>query len=118
MAKSFGELLKRTTTAAVRQKAERRGRELLAELLLSEVRKLAGLSQRELADVLGIKQPSISKLERQGDMQISTLKRIVEALGGQLHVIARLPQGTVRVRQFDRSRKKKSANQFREFELV
>jgi transcriptional regulator with XRE-family HTH domain len=41
---------------------------LLFELLLSELLRLAGKSQRQVADVLGIKQPSLSKLEKQSDM--------------------------------------------------
>ena len=71
--------------------------------MLSELRKLAGKSQREVAAALGMKQPSLSKLESQSDMQISTLKRIVTALGGELDVIARFPKGAVRIDQFDRS---------------
>jgi len=82
MAKSFDELVKRTTTKKTRQRAAPRTRELLRELLLSEIRELAGKSQRQVADALGIKQPSLSKLERQADMQISTLRRIVNALVG------------------------------------
>ena len=70
-------------------------------MLLGEVRKLAGKSQRELAAALGIKQPSLSKLEGQGDMQISTLRRIVEALGGEVEVVARFPGGAVRLKQFE-----------------
>jgi len=118
MAKSFDELVKRTTTKATRRRAARRSRELLAELLLSEIRKLAGRSQRELADALGIKQPSLSKLEGQDDMQISTLQRIVQALGGEVHVLARFPRGTVRVRQFDRARKHSPSKRVREVALV
>lgn len=118
MAKSFDELVRRTTTKATRRRAARRGRELLAELLLSEIRKLAGRSQRELADALGIKQPSLSKLESQDDMQISTLTRIVEALGGEVRVLARFPRGTVRVRQFDRSKKRRPSKRSREVALV
>jgi transcriptional regulator with XRE-family HTH domain len=101
MAKSFDELVKRTTTRRTRDRADRRYRELLGELLLSEVRKLAGKSQREVALALGIKQPSLSKLEGQSDMQISTLRRIVTALGGELDVIARFPKGAVKIDQFD-----------------
>ena len=78
-----------------------RTRKLLGELLLSELRKLAGKSQGQLAAALGIKQPSLSKLERQSDMQVSTLQKIVKALGGELEVIARFPKGTVRIEQFD-----------------
>ena len=118
MAKTFDELVKRTTTAATRERAKRRGRELLAELLLSEVRRLAGKSQRELAKTLGIKQPSLSKLESQDDMQLSTLRRIVEALGGELRVLARFPKGTVRVRPFDCSRRANSHRRNHEVAVV
>ncbi len=101
MAKSFDELLMRTTTEATHKKAAERSRELMAEMFLVEMRKLTGKSQRELAKTLGIKQPSLSKLENQDDMQISTLARIVESLGGQLELIAEFPTGAVRVKQFD-----------------
>jgi DNA-binding XRE family transcriptional regulator len=101
MAKSFDELVKRTTTKRTRDKAAKRTQELLGELLLSECRQMAGKSQQEVADLLGIKQPSLSKLEKQRDMQISTLQKIVAALGGELEVLARFPKGTVRIEQFD-----------------
>ncbi len=75
MAKSFDDLVKRTTTKRTRAKAARRTQELLGELLLRELRQVAGKSQRQLAEALGIKQPSLSKLEKQSDMQISTRER-------------------------------------------
>src|SRR5580704_7606673 len=106
MAKSFDELVHRTTTKKTRAKALRRAKELLGELLLSEVRQLAGKSQQEVAETLGMKQPSLSKLERQGDMQISTLRKIVKALGGELEVLARFPKGTVKIDQFDVSQRR------------
>src|SRR5882762_1664634 len=101
MAKSFDDLVKRTTTKKTRAKAARRAQELLGELLLSEVRQLAGKSQQEVAETLGMKQPSLSKLEKQADMQISTLRKIVKALGGELEVLARFPKGTVKIEQFE-----------------
>jgi transcriptional regulator with XRE-family HTH domain len=100
MAKSFDELVKRTTNRKTRQRVAERTQELLGEMLLREMRELAGKSQREVADALGIKQPSLSKLEKQSDMQISTLRRIVQALGGELEVIARFPQGKVMIEPF------------------
>jgi transcriptional regulator with XRE-family HTH domain len=103
MAKSFDELVKRTTTKKTRARAAIRTQELLAELLLSEVRQLAGKSQQQVAKAHGIKQPSLSKLENQSDMQISTLQKIVKALGGELEVLARFPKGTVKIDQFDPS---------------
>jgi transcriptional regulator with XRE-family HTH domain len=101
MAKSFDELVNRTTTKTTRDRAATRTRELLGELLLSEIRERAGKSQRQVADALGIKQPSLSKLENQSDMQISTLRRIVNALGGELEVSARFPAGTVKIEPFN-----------------
>lgn len=100
MAKSFDELVKRTTTKRTRDRAARRSKELLAELFLGEIRKAAGKSQGELAEELHIKQPSLSKLEKQSDMQISTLQKIIEALGGEADLVARFPKGTVKLGQF------------------
>lgn len=100
MAKSFDDLVKRTTSRKTRQRAEVRTQEMLQKLLLSEIRQLTGKSQQEVADAIGIKQPSLSKLEKQSDMQISTLSRIVNALGGELEVLARFPKGVVKIDQF------------------
>jgi transcriptional regulator with XRE-family HTH domain len=118
MAKSFDELVARTTNKRTRQRAARRTNQLLGELLLSEVRKLAGKSQREVAEALGIKQPSLSKLESQSDMQISTLQRIVAALGGELDVIARFPKGAVRIDQFEGRSHNRARTTQPEFHLV
>ena len=103
MAKSFHAMVKRTTTKRVRDRAARRTQELLQELLLSEIRKMTGKSQQQVARAIGIKQPSLSKLEKQSDMQISTLRRIVKALGGELEVIARFPTGAVKMEQFGKT---------------
>lgn len=100
MAKTFDELVKRTTKKRTRDRAARRTRELLSGLLLSEVRTLSGRTQRQLADALGIRQPSLSKLEHQSDMQVSTLQRIVAALGGELELVARFPTRAVKLAQF------------------
>jgi len=62
-------------------------------LLLSELRKHTGTTQQQLADILGVKQPTLSQLESQTDMQVSTLQRLIEALGGNLELIAHLPEG-------------------------
>jgi transcriptional regulator with XRE-family HTH domain len=103
MAKSFDELVKRTATKKTQAKAARRTQELLGELLLSEVRQWAGKSQQEVAESLGIKPPSLSKMEKQRDIQLSTLQRIVAALGGELQVVAKFPKGTFKINQFDLS---------------
>ena len=93
MVKSFDELVKRTTTKKTQEKASRRAQELLGELLLSEIRQLAGKSQREVAETLGMKQPSLSKLEKQADMQISTLRKIVKAAGRRVGGSGQVSEG-------------------------
>ena len=117
MAKSFDALVKRTTTIKTRDRADRRTQELLQELLLSEIRKLTGKSQQQVAKTLGIRQPSLSKLEKQSDMQISTLQRIVNALGGKLEVIARFPKGAVKIDPFDKTTDRSNRDQRRQGEL-
>ncbi len=81
-------------------RSKARSREMLADMLLAEIRRQTGLTQEALAAALGIKQPTLSKLESQTDMQISTLRRVIEALGGKLELIAHLPGGDIRISQF------------------
>lgn len=76
-------------------------RQMQAEMLLSELRKHAEMTQSEVAAALGIKQPEISRLEGEDDMQVSTLSRLVRALGGELEIAVKLPGlGRVRLTQF------------------
>ena len=87
-----------------RERQERirnRTEELLAELPLQELRQARALSQEELAEVLGLNQATISKLERRTDMYLSSLRRFVEAMGGELEITANFPEGRVRIRLFE-----------------
>lgn len=99
MKKNFNEL-KNSMDASRIASAEARARDMMVEMLLSEMRKLSGKTQEELAAALGIKQPTLSRLESQTDIQVSTLQRLIEALGGRLELIAHLPSGDVRITQF------------------
>ncbi len=75
-----------------RARIVRRYRELKAELEgLRELRELAGKAQADVASALNIKQPSVSKIEKQADMYLSTLRSYVEAVGGKLELIVKLP---------------------------
>ena len=82
-----------------RQAVEARAEELLAEVEgLRALRALAERSQEQIADALGIKQPSVHKIERQTDLYLSTLRRFVEAAGGSLELRVDLPgKGTIRL---------------------
>jgi transcriptional regulator with XRE-family HTH domain len=62
-------------------------RELLA-MELRELRQEAGKTQAEVAEVAEMTQAELSKLERRDDHLISTLRRYVTALGGELEVVA------------------------------
>jgi predicted transcriptional regulator len=72
----------------------------LAEMPLQELRNARGLSQKMLAEALNIQQPAIAKLEKRTDMYISTLRSHIEAMGGELEVIARFPDGDVKISTF------------------
>ena len=77
-----------------------RTRQLLDELPLHELRRARELSQQDLAQALGATQPEISKLEHRTDMYLSTLRRVIEAMGGRLEILAQFPDGAVRINQF------------------
>jgi Helix-turn-helix domain len=53
-----------------------------------------------LAEVLHVQQPSIAKIEKRTDMYISTLRSHIEAMGGELEVVARFPDGNIRISNF------------------
>ncbi|ESX66617.1 XRE family transcriptional regulator [Mesorhizobium sp. LSHC414A00] len=75
-----------------RERVDARFEELRGEVeSLGDLRRAAGKAQAEIASVLKIKQPSVSKIEKQADMYLSTLKSYVEAIGGQLELVVRLP---------------------------
>lgn len=99
MAKKFAELRAGMSPVARVQAAEK-AREMLAEMPLNELRQARGLSQKMLAEVLHVQQPSIAKIEKRTDMYISTLRSHIEAMGGQLEVVAKFPDGTVKISNF------------------
>lgn len=99
MARKFAELRARMPPES-RARAEAKALTTLAEMPLNELRQARGLSQKMLAEVLQVQQPSIAKLERRTDMYLSTLRSHIEAMGGQLEVVARFPDGAVRISNF------------------
>ena len=66
-------------------------------ILLSRLRERRGLTQQELARKLGVRQATISGVERRDDVQLSTLRRVVEALGGVLEVHGLFPDARYRI---------------------
>lgn len=84
-----------------RLKSAEKKQEILTAMFLAEARRTSGMTQQELADKLGIKQPTLSRMENQDSVNVATLSRIVQALGGTLEVVAHLPAGDVRLTQSD-----------------
>lgn len=99
MAKKFAELTAKMSPDAL-ARSEVKLKTLLAEMPLHELRRARGLSQHALADILHVQQPAIAKLERRTDMYISTLRSHIEAMGGQLEIVARFPDGSVKINNF------------------
>ncbi len=63
---------------------------------LAELRQCRGLSQGELAALAGVGQANISRIEGREDIKVSTLARVVAAMGGSLSIRASFPDGAVR----------------------
>ena len=99
MAKKFAELQAKMYPDA-RARSTQKAKALLAEMPLDELRQARGLSQKMLAEILHIQQPAIAKLEKRTDIYISTLRSHIEAMSGQLDVIARFPDGNVKISNF------------------
>jgi transcriptional regulator with XRE-family HTH domain len=66
-------------------------RMIAEELTLRDLRKAHDMTQEKLARELGIKQESVSNLEKRSDMLISTLRHYVAALGGELELLVKFP---------------------------
>lgn len=91
MAKRFNELVERMTPER-QQRVRDQAQNLRVQLALKEIRKARGFTQKEIARNLGISQAALSKMENQGDMQVSTLRRLLGAMGGTLELGARFDE--------------------------
>ena len=91
MAVNVNQKIKRMR-AADRKRVEARAAELIAEgMTLRELRRARKLTQVRMAKVLGITQDSVSRLERRSDLLLSTLRKTVKAMGGNLSLVAEFP---------------------------
>lgn len=61
------------------------------EMTLRDLRTVQHLTQARLAELLGVEQDSVSRMERRTDMLLSTMTSFVEAMGGKLSLIAEFP---------------------------
>ncbi len=87
MARSLDQVLA-SLPAKRRAKIEQRANELAT---LKDLREAVARTQEELAASLGVGQDTVSRIERGSDILLSTLRRYVEAMGGELELVARFP---------------------------
>jgi DNA-binding transcriptional regulator YiaG len=99
MAKKFADLVARMSPEA-HARHEERYRRLVEEMHLHELRQARALSQAKLAEALNINQAAVSKIEHRADAYISTLREYIRAMGGDLEIIARFPDGAVKISNF------------------
>lgn len=69
----------------------------LLEMSIRDLRDVLSLTQEELAEHIRMTQSEVSRLERRSDHKISTVRRLVEALGGDLEIIANFGDKRVRL---------------------
>jgi DNA-binding XRE family transcriptional regulator len=98
-ARNFDELRMKMPPES-RARVDERVRATLANMALDELRAARELTQTHLAELFGVSQGSISRLERRTDMYVSTLAKFIEAMGGQLEIRAVFRDGSVRINQF------------------
>ena len=96
---SFSELTKDFTPERRQRIAEMKS-ELLAEMPLHELRRARALTQGDMAKMLKVNQPAVSKLEQRADIYVSSLRSYIEAVGGKLKIVAEFPEGEVAITNF------------------
>ena len=91
MAKSLDDVLS-AFTPEQRARVEARAQELIEEeLTLRDLRQAQHLTQERMAELLGVEQENVSRIERRADLLLSTLASYVAAMGGKLRLIAEFP---------------------------
>ncbi|APZ07140.1 MULTISPECIES: helix-turn-helix domain-containing protein [Kosakonia] len=94
MSKTLEQLIAEQTPEVV-AKAQTLVQEMLLNIHLAELRERVQKTQNEMAQELGLKQPTVAVMEKQGrDIKLSTLKRYVEATGSKLRIDIELPDGS------------------------
>jgi DNA-binding transcriptional regulator YiaG len=85
--------IKARTKPEVRKRIEAESRRLSDDLHLAQLRKARGLTQETMAELLGVSQAEVSKMERRTELYVGTLRKFIEAMNGELVLAARFPDG-------------------------
>ncbi len=94
------ETLRAGMTSAQREAVTRKVAALRADMTLAELRQARQLTQEALSGTLQVGQAAVAKMEKRTDMYVGNLRRFVEAMGGELDIIARFPDGSVKISNF------------------
>lgn len=91
MAKTLTEVMKglpKERRARIESETAREAAEIMS---LRDVRKAFQKSQKSVAKALDMEQESVSRIERRADLLLSTMRKYVAAMGGDLKLIAEFP---------------------------
>jgi len=100
MAKPYSVLRERMSPESL-ARPEEKTRQFMQEMPLQELRQARKMSQEQLDKNLHTRQSSVSRIEKRTDMYISTLRGGIKAMGGDLEIVAKFPDGDVRINQFE-----------------
>ena len=92
--KTLQNKLKALPAARRKQIASRTDQLIREEMTMRDLRKARQITQEQLAKILKVKQEQISRIEKRTDMHLSTLRRQIEAMGGELILTAQFKDGT------------------------
>ncbi|HYW48825.1 MAG TPA: XRE family transcriptional regulator [Bryobacteraceae bacterium] len=98
--RNFRELLE-AMPADRQRRIEKRFQKSLAAMPLDQLRKAQQMTQLQLAEILGVNQGEVSKIEHRSDICVSTLAEYIEAMGGRLEICAVFKDREVRITQFE-----------------
>jgi DNA-binding XRE family transcriptional regulator len=94
MANSLDKLLAKEKPEVVRR-ARAKADDVLLEIRLNEVRALLQKTQKDMAEAMGVTQPTIASMEKAGkDLRLSSVKRYIESAGATVRLDIELPDGT------------------------
>jgi transcriptional regulator with XRE-family HTH domain len=99
MAKKFAEIKHKMSPHQL-EEAKAQTRAIIADMSLDELREARRLTQEQLATLFHVGQPAIAKMEKRTDMYLSTLRGIIQAMGGELEIRAIFHDGDIRINQF------------------
>ena len=94
MARTLQDILNNEDPKVVEQ-AKAMATEMLLDINLAELRNRAELTQKQVADAMGVKQPTVAGMEKIGqDIKLSSLKKYIEATGGKLRLDIEMSDGS------------------------